>query len=93
MAENETEIDIRFDDVSDPIPPPEVLVRYADALRERMGEWALIGSSCTSGAAGQRAYAIRRGDQAGFGPPETFEAQARTLFGEHRVYARYVGPS
>ncbi|RAJ70207.1 hypothetical protein K378_01372 [Streptomyces sp. Amel2xB2] len=87
-------VDTRFD-----APAPDVLrtaksrAAFADALRGRPGEWALLGQQTTRGTAGQDAYEIRRGlrpANAGFTAGE-FEAEAKTLFGEHRVYVRYVG--
>lgn len=66
---------------------------FADALRARRGVWALLGQHATSGAARQDAYEIRRAirpTNAGFADG-VFEAEARTLVGEHRVYVRFVG--
>jgi hypothetical protein len=77
-------------------PPRRVESRqvFADLLRARPGGWALLGKYATSGTARQSAYAVRNAldpkDQP-FAPAGTFEAEARTMLGEHRVYVRYVG--
>lgn len=67
---------------------------FADALRARPGEWALLGKYHTAGTASQEAYVVRTTpdpkDQP-FAPAGAFEAEARTMLGEHRVYVRYVG--
>lgn len=67
---------------------------FADALRARPGEWALLGKYSTAGTGRQSAYEIRNAlgpkDQP-FAPAGSFEAEARTMLGEHRVYVRYVG--
>lgn len=69
----------------------ESLLEFAAALRERPAEWALFGRYATAGTARQGAYEIRRGMREAFRPAGAFEAESRTLCGEHRVYVRYVG--
>lgn len=67
---------------------------FADALRARPGEWALLGRYCTQGVASQEAYVVRRvvdPKDRPSAPAGSFEAESRTMFGEHRVYVRYVG--
>ncbi len=86
------EYTVRFDAPSDPLPGVKVLERFAEDLRANMGEWALLGAAHSMGSAGQCAYMIRHGRQAGFSPAGSFEAESKTIFGEHRVYARFVGP-
>lgn len=69
---------------------------FAGALRARPGDWALLGKYATSGSARQSAYCVRQADDPQdqpFAPAGSFEAEARTMLGEHRVYARYVGGS
>ncbi|MFD5709546.1 hypothetical protein ACFWHW_03975 [Streptomyces pharetrae] len=82
---------IRFEE---PAPLPlrrvESLTAFAAALRGRPGHWALLGQYPTSNTARQTAYEIRRSMKTGF-DCGGFEAEARTLFGEHRVYVRYAG--
>jgi hypothetical protein len=41
--------------------------------------------------AASSAQAIRSAKLAAYGPAGAFQAVARTVQGEHRVYARYVG--
>ena len=81
----------RFDGPADPLPGAKRLAEFADKLRENFGEWALLGCSSSPNRANQRAYIIRHGIQKGFEPAGSFESESRTLFGEHRIYARYVG--
>lgn len=82
---------IRFEAPA-PHPPrfAESLAAVAAALRARPGEWALLGRYSTSGAARQTAYEIRHGLHHAF-TEGGFEAQAKTLCGEYRVYVRYAG--
>jgi hypothetical protein len=82
---------IRFEEASPlALCRPESLAAFADALRARPGEWALLGRYGTSGMACQTAYEIRHGINRAF-RQGGFEAQAATLFGEHRVYVRWTG--
>jgi hypothetical protein len=46
----------------------------------------------TGPSAAKTAHTIRSGVQAPYRPSGSFEAVARTVDGEHRVYARYTGP-
>lgn len=86
---------VRFEEPA-PGAPHSIKARhaFAEALRARPKEWALLGRYKTGGSARQSAYNIRRAIKAKghpFGPPGSFEADARTMLGEHRVYARFVG--
>lgn len=67
---------------------------FADELRTRPGVWALLGTYSNSGSARSSAFYIRRTfgvqDQP-FAPAGSFEAEARSMLGEHRVYVRFVG--
>jgi hypothetical protein len=88
-------ITVRFDEPAhDALRRPESLQAFADALRARPGEWALLGKYSTQGAMRQASYEIRivreRKDRV-FAPAGSFEAESRTMLGEHRVYVRYVG--
>jgi len=73
---------------------PETLQAFADVLRGRPGEWALLGRFSTSGAARQAAYQMRSPrdpkDQA-IAPAGSFKAEARTLCSEYRVYVVFAG--
>lgn len=60
----------------------------AAALRARPGEWAIVSTSQTITRAQSKASFISRGKTASFGAG--FDAVARTVDGEHRVYVRYV---
>lgn len=64
----------------------------ADQLRNNPGSWALIGQRPgTPGAVRMTTYVISKGGPGWqmFGPG--FEARTATMFGENRIYARYVG--
>lgn len=63
----------------------------AAALRERPGEWAMIKTTETSSAARSSAAQIRSAVLVAYRPAGSFGATARTVDGEHRVYARYLG--
>lgn len=63
----------------------------AAAMRERPGAWALIRTTQTSQAARSAANLIRNGRLAAYLPAGSFEAMSRTVNGEFRIYARYVG--
>lgn len=64
---------------------------YAEIMRERPGEWAVIHTAPNANAAASYARHIRLGVMAAYAPARSFEACARTVDGEHLVYARYVG--
>lgn len=63
----------------------------ARQLKDSPGEWAHVATKRTSRLAGSHAHDIRRATLAAYRPAGSFEAVARTVDGEHRVYARYVG--
>lgn len=83
---------LRFEKPAQHMPHnADTRAEIAEALKQTPGTWALIGARAVAGSARQDAYSVRRG-VAGwsmFGPG--YEAEARTLFGEHRVYVRYTG--
>lgn len=63
----------------------------AQELRGRPGEWGHILTYNTSSSSATTANAIRQGSTAAWQPAGHYEAVARTVEGEHRVYARYTG--
>jgi hypothetical protein len=63
----------------------------ARQLRARPGEWAPVTKQSSAGNAGQFAYTVRRGLRKAWLPAGEFEAVARKVDGEYRVYARFVG--
>lgn len=65
--------------------------RTAELLRDLPGEWAIVTTRATGNRAHTYAYGIRTGALHAYRPAGAFEAKARTVDGEHRVYARYVG--
>ncbi|MFK0172633.1 hypothetical protein ACIQU5_27935 [Streptomyces sp. NPDC090306] len=95
MSESTTRLpdldNIRFD-----APAPEVrrddqaLRDFAATLRAKPGEWALLGRDTNGNCARQKAYDLRRGALPQFRDGR-YEAETHTMFGEPRVYVRYVG--
>ena len=82
---------VRFESPAhDALRRPESLHAFIGALRARPGEWALLGQYGTAGTMRQAAYEVRQGLNLAFAGGG-FEAQSRTMFGEHRVYVRFVG--
>jgi hypothetical protein len=63
----------------------------AQQLKDNPGEWAHVATKRTAHLAGSHAYDIRNANLAAYRPAGSFEAVARTVDAEHRVYARYVG--
>lgn len=63
----------------------------AEKLRAQPGEWAKVDKRENPRSSGNAAHAIRRGLIKAYQPSGTFEAKARKVDGEYRVYARYVG--
>lgn len=81
-------------------PPPSlnqrarqtsVHMEAAKALRRQPNRWARIKTTATAQAARNAAHQIRNGRITAYNPPGHFEAVSRTVDGEFRVYARYVG--
>lgn len=65
--------------------------KIAEQLRERPKEWARVHISASRSGADSTAHQIRVAILRAYSPPSAFEAKARTVDGQHRVYARYVG--
>jgi len=63
----------------------------AQALREHPGQWARVRTFAGSAGSRKYAYAIKHGVPAAWRPAGAFDATARAVDGEFRVYARYVG--
>ncbi|AUG78072.1 hypothetical protein CFP65_3271 [Kitasatospora sp. MMS16-BH015] len=75
-------------------PPPVAETKHtriARALRGRPSEWAVVQRAASIGRAASAAQAIRSARLHAYEPAGAFQAVARTVQGEHRVYARYVG--
>jgi YD repeat-containing protein len=86
-----TKQNIRFEAPAHPTPRPTEAKAFAEGLRERPGEWALVGYRDKAGSARTYAYDIRRGLVSAFTPSGAYEAEMHTLGGQFRVYARFVG--
>jgi hypothetical protein len=65
--------------------------KAANKLRQRPDEWACIAIYDKGPTANTFAHQIRHGQIPAFKPEGSFEATARAVGNEHRVYARYVG--
>lgn len=84
---------IRWED-----PPPPLGGRSQDRvhadlaarLRKRPRQWGMIGTYARANTAASTAQMIRNARLGAYGPAGTYEAVARTVGGEHRVYARYA---
>lgn len=77
--------------------PPDITAlqvarSLADELRARPGEWAVVSTHPTMGTAQSTSSNIRSGRRAIYRPRFAFDATAREVDGEYRVYARYIGP-
>lgn len=88
-----------FDRPTDPMrwegpPPPRKYVQdwveIAKALKARPGEWAMVGVYPHAGIASGHAHRLAHGGYKGL-RAGVIEAVSRTVDGEARVYARYVG--
>jgi hypothetical protein len=90
------EIKIRFEN-----PPPRGSGRewspkgthegIASRLKKKPLKWAHIQTLSTVQSAANQADAVRGARLVAYGPAGSFEAVSRTVDGEHRVYARFVG--
>lgn len=65
----------------------------AEELRSRPGEWAIVSAYATGTSAAAMARHIMSGAVSAYKPAGSFQATARTVGGEARVYARFVGES
>lgn len=79
--------------------PPEQTVKRdrvdhkarAAALKSRPGAWGIVATYDSASIAASVAQGIRGGSTNAWKPQGAFEAKARTVEKEHRVYARFVG--
>lgn len=79
--------------------PPPAKVRpvrgrhylVAHRLRAKPGQWAVVGTYNGAESARATARHIRQGRLESYRPAGSFEAESRTVDGEARVYARFVG--
>jgi len=68
----------------------ESLTALVTALKAQPGVWALLGKYGSPGVMRQTAYEIRHGMRRHFADGG-FETESQTMFGEYRIYIRYVG--
>lgn len=84
--------DIRWEEPPRPASRPRIdYGSIAEELRNRPKEWAIVRVMPDAGRSSVVASGISRGKVAAFHPIGAFEAMARLVDGEYRVYARYVG--
>jgi hypothetical protein len=82
---------LRTEQPSNPLPSAEAdRHRDAWALRDNPGTWALLGTAGTSGSARTHAWKIRTAGKGWRMFGDGFQAEAHTMLGEHRVYARWA---
>ncbi len=62
----------------------------AEQLKERPGEWAVVKVYTSRSQASTDAKRLRDGAFKPFRPAGTFDAWARVVDGEFRVYARFI---
>ena len=74
-----------------PRKPGQDWIPIAAALRANPGRWAIVNVESNRSDAAQTANRISSGRIQSFYPVGRFEAVARTVDGECRVYARYTG--
>jgi hypothetical protein len=63
----------------------------AAQLKRKPMEWARCQTLSTVQSAANQADAVRNAKLTAYAPAGAFEAVSRTVDGEHRVYARFVG--
>ena len=63
----------------------------ARKLKAKPGEWAVVGVYNASNTAAAIARQVKRATLSAYEPAGAFEAISRTVDGEYRAYARYVG--
>lgn len=85
--------EIRFDGPAPAIPRKAERAEFAEKLKETPDQWALLGKVGTMGSGTSLAWMIRNAHKSmgEFSPAGSFEAEARTLLSEHRIYVKYVG--
>lgn len=88
--------EIRFEDPPPPhrngaSTPPADYPLIAATLCRAPGRWALIGIAGTSQRAAGWAFRIREGMVDTLAIRGAFDAVSRTVGGEHRVYAKFLG--
>ncbi|MEU6725588.1 hypothetical protein ABZ917_17925 [Nonomuraea wenchangensis] len=88
--------EIRFEDPPPPLrtwaqSEPFDYPRIASVLCKKPGRWALIGVVGTPLRASGAAHRIRAGLVETLAIRGAFDAVARSVDGEYRVYARYLG--
>lgn len=64
--------------------------RIAWALRDTPATWFLLGKAGTSGSARTHAWQIRTAGKGWSMFGDGFQAEAHSMLGEHRVYARWA---
>jgi len=88
-------IKVRFEEPTPDVPRTTgELEAFAAALKERPGDWALMGVETTPGTARTRAWHVRSAmgnPGAAFAPAGSFETSSTVLCGENRIYIRYIG--
>lgn len=83
--------EFRFEEPPAPFQKPRGdQAKAAKALMERPGEWGMVTVCRSGGSSSSMARAIRKGVSKTWQPAGDFEALARKVNGEYRVYARYM---
>lgn len=86
-----TAVQLRADTPSYPLPKPGAARHQAAwVLRNHPGVWFLLGTAGQTGTGKTFSWQIRNGAKGWSMFGEGFEAISRTMFGEYRLYARWV---
>lgn len=65
--------------------------KVAESLKANPHTWGRVGKYSSANSSASVASHIRRGLLTAYAPAGLFLAVARTVDGEHRVYAMYIG--
>ncbi|MEV7013474.1 hypothetical protein [Streptosporangium sp. NPDC051022] len=89
-------LELRWEELPPPCrtwvrPPRMDWPAIGGVLCSRPAEWAVVAVLPTAAAAARMAHQIRNDDIPSLEVRGVFEAAARTVGQEHRVYARYMG--
>ena len=84
---------IRWEDPPDKWGKRNDWAGIGKALMSRPLHWAHVQTAVNGQTAGQMARHINAGKYSALAPLGRFEARSRTVDGEPRVYARYIGPT
>jgi hypothetical protein len=83
--------ELKFEDPPPPKRAPRGFEEIAQKLKDSPGKWAVIAVYPDRSGAGSQRMRVTRGLTRPWQPAGDFEATARAIDGEYRLYARYMG--